>query len=95
MRSVPELMSKACDEINQLRAERDALNARISAMEESTHYASGCADLAMKHRDIAEAELAALRARIEEAAVVKVRGAAIYVSHSLIGKRVALVPVDE
>ena len=74
MRSVPKLMSKACDEINQLRAERDALNARISAMEESTHYASGCADLAMKHRDIAEAELAALRARIDDAATVTMIG---------------------
>jgi len=41
------------------------------------------------------AERDALRARIEEAAVVKVRGAAIYVSHSLIGKRVALVVVND
>ena len=34
--------------------------ARITALEESTHYANGCADLAMKHRDIAEAEAARL-----------------------------------
>ena len=46
------------------------------------------------------AERDALRARIEGAPVVKVRGragelAAFYVSHSLIGKRVALVPLDD
>jgi len=100
MRSVPELMSKACDEINQLRAERDALNARISAMEESTHYANGCADLAMKHRDIAEAELAALRARIDGAANVTARvgyhgGCMLYGPEELAGKRIALVPLDD
>lgn len=102
MRSVPELMSKACDEINQLRAERDALNARISAMEESTHYANGCADLAMKHRDIAEAELAALRARIDGAPILHAQMMAsgrVTLSGPLpadfAGKRVTLVPLDD
>ena len=98
MRSVPELMSKACDEINQLRAERDALNARISAMEESTHYANGCADLAMKHRDIAEAELAALRARIDRAFVMAAtKNGVIRTGTNAFnpGKRVALVQLDD
>jgi hypothetical protein len=38
----------------------------IAALRETAHYANGVADLAMKHRDTAEAELAALKARIAE-----------------------------
>ena len=91
-------MSDACSKIDQLCAERDALNARISAMEESTHYANGCADLAMKHRDIAEAELAALRARIDGARVlVATRYGVIRTDTDAFdpGQRVALVPLDD
>lgn len=35
-----------------------ALRARVAELEKSVHYANGTADLAMKHRDAAEAELA-------------------------------------
>jgi len=88
--------SHACDcreyahaqEIERLRAEVADLR-RINQFD-GAELRALCAA-----RDEARRERDALRDRIEGAAVVKVRGAAIYVSHSLIGKRVALVPVDE
>jgi hypothetical protein len=46
----------------QERAER--VEARVAALEESLHYANGVAELAMKHRDAAEA-------RVREAPVAR------------------------
>jgi len=85
--SIPA-MRDAAKEIERLRAEVADLR-RINQLD-GTELRALCAA-----RDEARRERDALRDRIEGAAVVKVRGAAIYVSHSLIGKRVALVPVDE
>lgn len=39
---------------------------KIADLEESLHYTSGCCDLAMKHRDIAEAEVERLEKRNAE-----------------------------
>lgn len=43
------------------RAEIERLKACIADAEEGWHLANGCADLAMKHRDVAEAREAKLR----------------------------------
>lgn len=81
-----------CDN-DRLEAEIEQLRARVAALEESTHYANGCADLAMKHRDIAEAERDALRARIFEAPTMIYGQSALAggMPYSLNGKRVAVV----
>ena len=39
--------------------------ARVATVEESLHYCNGVADLAMKHRDIAEARVAELEAALQ------------------------------
>lgn len=52
---------------DRLLAERDA---EIASLRESLHYANGCADLAMKHRDYAEADAESLRAQLAERVTV-------------------------
>lgn len=47
------------------RAERDRLRAELAEAKDSAHYANGVAELAMKHRDAAEAELARLRDQLD------------------------------
>lgn len=44
----------------------EALEARIETLEESLHYCNGVADLAMKHRDEAEARVAVLTEALGE-----------------------------
>lgn len=46
-------------------AELDALRARVAEAEEGWHMANGVADLAMKHRDMAEARVAELSNMLE------------------------------
>jgi chromosome segregation ATPase len=46
-----------------LAAERD----KVEKLTDDLHLCNGTADLAMKHRDIAEAELAALRSKLDAA----------------------------
>jgi hypothetical protein len=56
------------ERVSQLQAHRFALEAlqqKNKDLEESLHYANGVADLAMKHRDEAEAQLEALRSDLE------------------------------
>lgn len=49
---------------NAIRAAFDALRRERDEAREGWHLGNGCADLAMKHRDVAEQELTAVRARI-------------------------------
>jgi hypothetical protein len=52
-----------------LLADNATLRARVGEAEEKLHYANGVADLAMKHRDEAEATVADLEGRLERAHV--------------------------
>ena len=52
--------------LEQVRNERDELRRQLSELRESTHYANGVADLAMKHRDAAESRLAAADALLRD-----------------------------
>lgn len=45
----------------------DDLRAENERLKEELHYCNGCCDLAMKHRDIAEAEIERLKAALEQA----------------------------
>jgi hypothetical protein len=56
------LLADAAKTIRALLDERDAAIARAEKAEERAHYATGTADLAMQHRDAAEASLAAVTA---------------------------------
>lgn len=47
-----------------LRKENERLRARVASLEESLHYANGVADLAIKHRDVAEHWVAKLSAEL-------------------------------
>lgn len=86
MSDISELMSKACDEINQLRAE---LSNEAECRREHAIRA-----------DAAEAERDALQARIDGAANVTARvgyhgGCMLYGPEELAGKRIALVQLDD
>jgi hypothetical protein len=47
------------------RGEIERLQAELAEAQETAHYANGVADLAMKHRDAAEADAARLRSALE------------------------------
>lgn len=51
-----------------IRAHLMSQEAEIERLRESTHYANGVADLAMKHRDVAESRLAATNALLRDIA---------------------------
>lgn len=55
------LNTKTADELYEQNV---ALTAQIAALREDAHYAKGCADLAMKHRDEAESERDFLAAQV-------------------------------
>ena len=74
------------------------IRAELLWLAEAAHLADGVATLAMQHRDAAEAELAALKARIAESAHVDVTlGCAIdgEIPPDLALCKVALVKVEE
>lgn len=49
-----------------IRAHLMSQEAEVERLRESTHYANGVADLAMKHRDLAESGLAAANAILQK-----------------------------
>jgi hypothetical protein len=68
----------------------------IAALRETAHYANGVADLAMKRRDTAEAELAALKARIAAACLVPVTKVCLGNGYSLtVSASMSVNDVDE
>lgn len=60
-------LAKKDERIEALTQERDALSAQIAGLRDAAHYAKGCADLAMKHRDEAEAERDEMKGNYERA----------------------------
>lgn len=47
-------------------ASRKKMHDRIEELEEALHYANGCCDLAMKHRDMAESRIEALEQALHD-----------------------------
>lgn len=64
-----EVGKEAADEIERLRAELAAARAELEVARDGWHMANGVAELAMKHRDMAEAEAARLLGLIERVAI--------------------------
>lgn len=62
----PTEIEAAINVIDQVTRERDETRALLADADERAHYAHGCGELAMKHRDLAERECAALKALLRE-----------------------------
>lgn len=75
MKAIDRLIAEKCGLITE---KVDAI-ARAEKAEESLHYCNGVADLAIKHRDIAEAGLVVMSgalAALQEAAIAREGGGA-------------------
>jgi len=60
-----ECMSDDFHDFESANKVRDAINASLATLREEAHYATGTAELAMKHRDAAEREAKKLRDALE------------------------------
>jgi chromosome segregation ATPase len=65
---IERLLEATPDRYYEVNAWCDRLQAEIERLTEQLHYANGTCDLAMKHRDAAEAEIERLRASVKELA---------------------------
>lgn len=68
------LCDAAADEIERLTAENERMRGEIQTANDGWHYADGCAELAMKHRDEAETEIERLRGVLNDIASGKYSG---------------------